>query len=75
MKKAAMFVLAAIISITFVTTMFAQVPRGTTQTKETTITTPATPEQKETTTITTTTPEPEKMKTKTTTTTTEEKTE
>jgi len=53
MKKVAMFVLAVVISVAFVTTAFAQAPAGTTEKKETTTTT--TPEKKETTTTTTTT--------------------
>ena len=52
MKKISMFVLAVIISIAFVATVFAQAPAGTTEKKETTTTT--TPEKKETTTTTTT---------------------
>ena len=76
MKKVAMFVLAVVISVAFVTTAFAQAPAGTTEKKETTVTTPATPEKKETTTTTTTTPKKKEKKVKKTTTTkTKEKTE
>jgi len=53
MKKALMFVLAVVISVAFVTTVFAQAPAGTTEKKTTTTTTATTPEKKETTTTTT----------------------
>jgi hypothetical protein len=49
MKKVSMFLLAVIISVAFVATVFAQ---GTPEKKETTTTTTATPEKKETTTKT-----------------------
>jgi hypothetical protein len=56
MKKVSVFVLAAIISIAFVATVFAQAPTGTTEKKETTTTTTTTtPEKKEITTTTKTT--------------------
>jgi hypothetical protein len=62
MKKVSIFVLAAIISIAFIATVFAQAPVGTTQTKETTTTTTITPEKKDTTTTTTTTTKGKTMK-------------
>jgi hypothetical protein len=53
MKKVLMFVLAVIISVAFVATVFAQEPAGTTEKKTiTTTTTTTTPEKKETTTTT-----------------------
>jgi hypothetical protein len=57
MKKVSMFVLAVIISIAFVATVFAQAPTGTTEEKKetTTTTTTTTPEKKEITTTTKTT--------------------
>ena len=47
-----MFVLAVIISVAFVGTVFAQAPAGTPEKKETTTTTTTTPEKKETSTKT-----------------------
>lgn len=52
MKKVSMFVLAVIISVAFVGTVFAQAPAGTPEKKETTTTTTTTPEKKETSTKT-----------------------
>lgn len=53
MKKVSIFILAIILGIAFIATVFAQVPAGTTETKETTTTTTTTtPEKKETTTRT-----------------------
>ena len=48
-----MILLAVIISVAFVATVFAQAPAGTPEKKETTTTTTTTPEKKETTTKTT----------------------
>lgn len=53
MKKVLMIALAALISVAFVSVVFAQAPAGTTEKKTTTTTT--TPEKKETVTTTTTT--------------------
>jgi ribosomal 50S subunit-recycling heat shock protein len=50
MKKVSMFVLAVIISVAFVGTVFAQAPAGTPEKKETTTTSTTTPEKKVTTT-------------------------
>ena len=64
MKKVLMMALALIISVAFVTTVFAQAPAGTPEKKTTTTTTTTTPEKKET----ATTPKtPEKKETATTT--------
>jgi hypothetical protein len=62
MKKALLVGLAVLISVAFMTTVFAQ----TTEKKETTTTTTTTPEKKETITTTTTTPEKKETVTKTT---------
>jgi len=53
MKKVLMMVLAFLISVAFVTTVFAQAPAGTPEKKTTTTTTTTTPEKKETATTTT----------------------
>jgi len=76
MKKVLMMVLTVLISVAFVTVVFAQAPAGTSEKKTTTTTT--TPEKKETTTTTpekkeTTTTTPEKKETTTTTETTKGK--
>ena len=63
MKKVLMMVLTVLISVAFVTVVFAQAPAGTPEKKTTTTTT--TPEKKETTT-TTATPEKKETTTKTT---------
>ena len=62
MKKALLVGLSVLISVAFMTTLFAQ----TTEKKETTTTTTTTPEKKETITTTTTTPEKKETVTKTT---------
>jgi len=55
MKKVLMMVLAVLISVAFVTVVFAQAPAGTPEKTTTTTTTTTTPEKKETTTTTETT--------------------
>jgi|GEM_PF-390528 hypothetical protein len=65
MKKVLMMVLAFLISVAFVTTVFAQAPAGTPEKKTTTTTTTTTPEKKETAT-TPKTPEKKETATKTT---------
>jgi hypothetical protein len=66
MKKVLMMALTVLISVAFVTVVFAQAPAGTPEKTTTTTTTTTTPEKKETTTTTAT---PEKKATTTTTTT------
>ena len=53
MKKVLMMALTVLISVAFVTVVFAQAPAGTPEKKTTTTTTTTTPEKKETTTTTT----------------------
>ena len=55
MKKVLMMILTVVISVAFVTVVFAQAPAGTSEQKTTTTTTTATPEKKVTTTTTETT--------------------
>ncbi len=55
MKKVLMMALTVVISVAFVTVVFAQAPAGTPEQKTTTTTTTTTPEKKETTTTTKTT--------------------